>query len=113
MRMRFCPHNAARSLLAHVVTVLFPLRAHAAAFRGEGWGLPVVEAMAMELPVIVTNFSGPTAYLSEAVGYPLRYELVDVPSGSGAFSGEEQEACRAQGGPQHGAPPPPWPLRLA
>ena len=26
--------------------------------RGEGWGLPVVEAMAMELPVVVTNATG-------------------------------------------------------
>mmetsp|Transcript_31975 Transcript_31975/g.46058 ORF Transcript_31975/g.46058 Transcript_31975/m.46058 type:complete len:576 (-) Transcript_31975:151-1878(-) len=30
--------------------------------KGEGWGLPVAEAMAMALPVIVTNYSGPTAY---------------------------------------------------
>ena len=28
--------------------------------RGEGWGLPMVEAMSMSLPVIATNFSGPT-----------------------------------------------------
>jgi glycosyltransferase involved in cell wall biosynthesis len=39
--------------------------------RGEGWGRPVVEAMAMELPVIVTNWSGPTEYLTEENGYPL------------------------------------------
>lgn len=47
--------------------------------RGEGWGRPHVEAMAMGLPVIATNWSGPTAYLSEAVGYPLRYSLVPLP----------------------------------
>lgn len=28
--------------------------------RGEGWGRPHTEAMAMELPVITTNWSGPT-----------------------------------------------------
>jgi glycosyltransferase involved in cell wall biosynthesis len=39
--------------------------------HGEGWGRPVVEAMAMELPVIVTNWSGPTEYLTEENGYPL------------------------------------------
>ena len=39
--------------------------------RGEGWGRPHVEAMAMGLPVIATNWSGPTAYLDEAVGYAL------------------------------------------
>jgi glycosyltransferase involved in cell wall biosynthesis len=43
--------------------------------RGEGWGRPHVEAMAMSLPVIATNWSGPTAFLDEEVGYPLQYEL--------------------------------------
>ncbi|XP_057978891.1 uncharacterized protein LOC131165273 [Malania oleifera] len=39
--------------------------------RGEGWGRPVVEAMAMSLPVIVTNWSGPTEFLTEKNSYPL------------------------------------------
>ena len=39
--------------------------------RGEGWGLPIAEAMAMELPVIVTNCTGTTAYLSEENSYPV------------------------------------------
>lgn len=39
--------------------------------RGEGWGRPHMEAMAMELPVIATNWSGPTAFLSPTVGYLL------------------------------------------
>jgi glycosyltransferase involved in cell wall biosynthesis len=43
--------------------------------RGEGWGLPCVEAMAMQLPVIVTNFSGPTAYLGIDNSFPLDYKL--------------------------------------
>eukprot|EP00038_Savillea_parva_P005019 m.146052 g.146052 ORF g.146052 m.146052 type:complete len:563 (-) comp11640_c0_seq2:106-1794(-) len=45
------------------------------ATRGEGWGLPVAEAMAMGLPTIATNFSGPTAYLTPATGFPVRYAL--------------------------------------
>ena len=49
--------------------------------KGEGWGLPVVEAMAMTLPVIVTDYSGPAAYLTEANSYPLRYR---PPHGSSA-----------------------------
>lgn len=44
--------------------------------RGEGWGRPVVEAMAMELPVIVTNWSGPTEYLTEENGYPLDVDML-------------------------------------
>eukprot|EP00198_Chlamydomonas_reinhardtii_P004234 XP_001693570.1 predicted protein [Chlamydomonas reinhardtii] len=47
--------------------------------RGEGWGLPIMEAMALGLPVIATNWSGPTAYLDETVGYPLSYQLSPVP----------------------------------
>ena len=51
------------------------------ASRGEGWGLPQVEAMLMELPVIATNFSGPTAYLHANHSFPLRYVDVDVETG--------------------------------
>jgi len=39
--------------------------------RGEGWGLPIAEAMAMALPVIATNWSGPTALLSADNSFPL------------------------------------------
>lgn len=42
--------------------------------RGEGWGRPQMEAMSMELPVITTNWSGPTAFLDEEVGYPIRVD---------------------------------------
>ena len=40
--------------------------------RGEGWGLPIAEATASGLPVIATNFSGPTAFLTDDNSYPLR-----------------------------------------
>ncbi|KAI4347764.1 hypothetical protein L6164_008547 [Bauhinia variegata] len=39
--------------------------------RGEGWGRPFVEAMSMSLPVIATNWSGPTEYLTDDNSYPL------------------------------------------
>ncbi|CAK7325190.1 unnamed protein product [Dovyalis caffra] len=39
--------------------------------RGEGWGRPLVEAMSISLPVIATNWSGPTEYLTEENSYPL------------------------------------------
>ena len=55
--------------------------------RGEGWGRPHVEAMAMGLPVIATNWSGPTEYLTEANGYPLAVEPNLVPVREGAFKG--------------------------
>ena len=50
--------------------------------RGEGWGRPHVEAMAMAMPVIATNWSGPTAFLNNDNGFPLSITgLVPVPSG--------------------------------
>ncbi|KAG2497097.1 hypothetical protein HYH03_004688 [Edaphochlamys debaryana] len=54
--------------------------------RGEGWGLPLTDAMALGLPVIATNWSGPTAYLDEQVGYPLPLRgLVPVPPSEPAW----------------------------
>lgn len=47
--------------------------------RGEGWGRPHVEAMAMELPVIATFWSGTTEYMTEENSYPLRIDgLIEV-----------------------------------
>jgi len=39
---------------------------------GEGWGRPHVESMACGTPVIATSWSGPTSYLTQDNGYPLR-----------------------------------------
>lgn len=53
--------------------------------RGEGWGRPTVEAMSMALPVITTNWSGATAFLSDKNGYPLRYDGLEL-VGEGPFA---------------------------
>lgn len=42
--------------------------------RGEGWGRPYMEAMAMGLPVIATNWSGNTEFMNDENSY-----LIDVP----------------------------------
>ncbi len=44
----------------------------------------------MGLPVIATNWSGPTAFLDEHVGYPVAIDgLVTVPEGVGPFGGHK------------------------
>ena len=52
--------------------------------RGEGWGRPHVEAMSLGLPVIATNWSGPTAFMTRQNAYPLAVEneLVATPEDS-------------------------------
>ena len=89
------PRAALRNLYAAADAFVLPT-------RGEGWGLPIAEAMAMALPVIATNWSGPTALLSTDNSYPLSRELTPLPGG-------QAEACppappRAR--PPRAAPPP-------
>jgi glycosyltransferase involved in cell wall biosynthesis len=45
--------------------------------RGEGWGLPIAEAMAMRLPTIVSNSPGPRAYATAQNAYLIPAENDD------------------------------------
>lgn len=46
--------------------------------RAEGFGLGMVEAMAFGKPVIATDYSGSTDFLTEETGYPVPYRLTKV-----------------------------------
>jgi len=47
--------------------------------RGEGWGRPYMEAMASGLPVIGTNWSGNTAFMTPETSHLINCKLGDVP----------------------------------
>jgi hypothetical protein len=44
------------------------------ATRGEGWGMPIIEAMACGLPVIATNWSAHCDFMHEDNAYPIEVE---------------------------------------
>ncbi len=49
------------------------------ATRGEGWGMPILEAMACGVPTIATNWSAQTDFFNEEVGYPIDVKkLIDA-----------------------------------
>jgi len=55
--------------------------------RGEGWGMPILQAMASGLPAIATDWGGHTDYMTAEVGYPLRVaQLVPASSGAGQWA---------------------------
>lgn len=56
--------------------------------RGEGWGRPHVEAMSMSLPVIATNWSGTSEFLTNENSYPLEIESMSTIQ-DGAFKGHK------------------------
>lgn len=69
-----------------------------APFRGEGWGLPITEALASELPVIATSWGGPMSYLSPEIATLLDYTLRPIPQNiPGVFLGGFMEQARSEG----------------
>jgi glycosyltransferase involved in cell wall biosynthesis len=66
--------------------------------RGEGWCMPALEAMACGTPALVTNWSGPTAFVRDESGYPLAScGLSPAPSDMPLYAG----ACWAEPDREH------------
>ncbi len=62
------------------IAALFNSRVHGyiTATRGEGYGLPLVEAAASGIPVIATNWSGHLDFLGDSF-IKVDYEMTDIP----------------------------------
>ena len=53
--------------------------------RGEGWGRPYMEALAVGLPTIASNWSGPTEFMEPETTWLVDGDLVPVPPDHGTF----------------------------
>jgi glycosyltransferase involved in cell wall biosynthesis len=70
------PESILASLYRSVDCFVFPT-------RGEGWGLPIIQAMSMGLATIATNFSGNVDFLTAENSYLIPIEGVEpLPDGS-------------------------------
>jgi glycosyltransferase involved in cell wall biosynthesis len=47
--------------------------------RGEGYGLPLIDAAASDLPIIATNWSGHLEFLNRGHFTKVEYDLVEIP----------------------------------
>jgi len=71
-------------LYGNLMTSQDVLRLHAtgdcfvSAHKGEGWGLPQMEAIATETPIISTNYGGIHDYLTTKEAYLIPYDLETV-----------------------------------
>src|SRR4051812_39318586 len=60
--------------------------AYVLASRGEGWGRPYMEALAVGLPTIASNWSGNTEFMSPETSWLVDGELVDIPDDHQTFA---------------------------
>jgi len=56
------------------------VKALVAPTRGEGWGLPILDAAVCGLPVIATNWSGHLDFMKQVKFLSLDYDMVPVPA---------------------------------
>jgi glycosyltransferase involved in cell wall biosynthesis len=62
-------------------TLLSAFDALVAPFRGEGFGIKLLDAMSCGLPVLAPRFGGPVEFLDESAGYTVPHRLAPVRAG--------------------------------
>jgi glycosyltransferase involved in cell wall biosynthesis len=70
----FFPEHRLATFLSAFDVLLAP-------FRGEGFGIKLLDAMACGVPVIAPHFGGPVDFLTEASGYQVPHRLAQVEAG--------------------------------
>jgi glycosyltransferase involved in cell wall biosynthesis len=70
-------------------------QAYVTATHGEGWGLPIMEAMAMGLPVIATNWSGITEFVTSDTGYLVDYSMISGPQSGHKWAKADLSSLRS------------------
>lgn len=69
------------NMKTHEINALYShpkIKVYASATRGEGYGLPLIEAAASGLPIVVTGWSGHLEFLDRELISPVDYELVEL-----------------------------------
>ncbi len=69
-----------------VTSLLGACDAYVSLHRAEGFGLTIAEAMAMGKPVIATNYSGNTDFMTEENSFPVDYRLVPLEENYGPYT---------------------------
>jgi glycosyltransferase involved in cell wall biosynthesis len=83
---------------AHMPALYRSVQAVVAPFRGEGWGLPLIEALACETPVIATGWGGATEFLTPDIATLLPYTLQPIPQDvPDLFLGGHLRQARSEG----------------
>jgi glycosyltransferase involved in cell wall biosynthesis len=81
-RMRIIDEALSRDALLDLISLC---DCYLSLHRSEGFGLTILEAMAMGKPVIATDYSGSCDFLNESNGFPVRHQLEPIRRAAGPY----------------------------